>query len=151
MVRALARSVTREERAKRATHYTIRCARKVVELPGKEGTVPAELMAMKLGPFLLLTMPGEPMVEYGFRIERAIADRAVPIVVGYANGNIGYIATEASYAVGGYEPEMSRMRPEAEELICRELDGLADQVIGDVFRTFNKHPINVPKEQAGKR
>lgn len=145
VARTLARSATREERAGRATHYAIRCAREVVELPGKEGTVSAELMAMKLGPFLLLTMPGEPMVEYGFRIEEAIGDRAVPIVVGYANGNIGYIATEAAYEVGGYEPEMSKLAPEAEEILCEALDRLADQVIGDVFRTFNKHEINVPK------
>jgi neutral ceramidase len=150
VVRALARSATREERAKRATHYAIRCARETVELPGKDGPVRAEMMAMKLGPFLLLTMPGEPMVEYGFRIERAIGDRAVPLVVGYANGSIGYIATAAAYEVGGYEPEMSKLAPDAEEIICRQLDGLADRVIGDVFRTFNKHEINVPKGQAGK-
>ncbi|MFO0891595.1 MAG: hypothetical protein U0790_20930 [Isosphaeraceae bacterium] len=122
-----------------------------MNLPGKEGPVPAELMAMKLGPYLLLTMPGEPMVEYGLRIERAIGDRAIPIVVGYANGSIGYIATKASYPVGGYEPEMSKLAPEAEEVICRELDGLADRVIGDVFRTFNKHEVNVPKDQASKQ
>ena len=40
----------------------------------------------EVGPFLFLTMPGEPFVEYGFQIEKAIADRAIPIVVGYANG-----------------------------------------------------------------
>jgi hypothetical protein len=151
VVRALARSATREERARRATHYALRCAREVVDLPGKEGIVHAELMAMKLGPFLLLTMPGEPMVEYGFRIERAIGDRAIPIVVGYANGSVGYIATAAAYEVGGYEPEMSRLTPQAEDIICRELDGLADRVIGDVFRTFNKHEINVPKDRAGSK
>ena len=69
---------------------------------------------MKVGPFLFLTMPGEPMVEYGFKLEAAIADRAIPIIVGYANGRIGYIATEASYEVGGYEPETSQLAPEAE-------------------------------------
>jgi neutral ceramidase len=151
VVRALARSATREGRAGRATHYAVRCARGVVELPGKKGAVPAELMAMKLGPFLLLTMPGEPMVEYGFRIERAIGDRAIPLVVGYANGSVGYIATKAAYEVGGYEPETSKLAPEAEDIICRELDDLAGQVIGDVFRTFNKHEINVPKDRAGKQ
>ncbi len=139
-VRALARSVIREELRRRASHYRIRCAREIVVLPGKEGPVRAELQAIKIGPYLLLTMPGEPMVEYGFTMERAIGDRAIPIVVGYANGNIGYIATAEAHKVGGYEPGQSRLRPEAEAVLYRELDRLADRVVGDVFETFSKHP-----------
>ena len=144
VVRALAHAATREERARRPSHYKIRCAREVVSLSGKDGTaVDAELMAMKVGPYLFLTMPGEPMVEMGFRIESMIADRAIPIVVGYANGSIGYIATSEAHAVGGYEPGMSPLAPQAEPQIYDALDSLADQVIGDVFRVFNKHPAEV--------
>ena len=44
------------------------------------------------------------MVEYGLQLEKAIADRAIPVVVGYANGGIGYIATAKSFEEGGYEP-----------------------------------------------
>ena len=51
------------------------------------------------------------MVEYGFRLEKAIADQAVPIVVGYANGNIGYICTAQDHREGGYEPSYSSSRP----------------------------------------
>ena len=109
-------------------------------LPGKDGPVEAELMAMKVGPYLFLTMPGEPFVEYGLRLEKAIADRAIPIVVGYANGGIGYIATAEAHKYGGYEPTQSPLRPEAEPEIHRELNRLADRVIGDVFETFSKHP-----------
>jgi hypothetical protein len=77
-----------------------------VTLPGaKDGEkIQCELQAMKIGRFLLVTMPGEPMVEYGFRLEKAIADRAIPIVVGYANGHIGYICTKQAFTEGGYEP-----------------------------------------------
>lgn len=145
VIRALARAVTREELSHRQTHYPIRVASEIISLPGKEGPVEAELMAMKIGPYLLLSMPGEPMVEYGFKIEEAIADRAVPIVVGYANGGIGYIATEDSYEVGGYEPKMSRLAPEAEGIILAELGELADRVVGDVFESFSKHPRDVKK------
>jgi hypothetical protein len=81
------------------------------------------------------------MVEFGFHIETAIADRAIPIVVGYANGSIGYIATAESYKVGGYEPGQSRLKPEAEALIYEQLDLLADRVVGDVFESFSKHPV----------
>ncbi|MFO0952532.1 MAG: hypothetical protein U0835_15570 [Isosphaeraceae bacterium] len=140
VVRALARSMIREEKTKRPTHYKIRVARDRLTLPGKDGPVMAELMAMKIGPYLLLTMPGEPMVEYGFKLEKAIADRAVPIVVGYANGSIGYIATADAHKVGGYEPKQSPLLPQAEGEILQWLGVLADQVVGDVFESFSKHP-----------
>jgi hypothetical protein len=140
VVRAASRSAVREELSRRKPHYTIRCASKVVSLPGKEGTVRAELQALRVGPYLFLTMPGEPMVEFGYHIEAAIADRAIPIVVGYANGSIGYIATAQAYKVGGYEPGQSRLTASAEAVIYEQLDLLADQVVGDVFESFSKHP-----------
>mgnify|MGYP003630203359 FL=1 len=151
VVRTLACSVTREQLAGRTQHYQVRVANSKISLPGKEGRVDAELMAMKIGPYLLLTMPGEPMVEYGFKMEEDIADRAIPIIVGYANGNIGYIATEDAYQVGGYEPNTSKLTPEAEAMLLTELSLLADRVIGDVFESFSKHPKDVKKrEQAEK-
>lgn len=133
VIKALAQSAIREELAQRPPHYAIRSASTVVMLPGKKDRVRAELQALKVGPYLFLTMPGEPMVEYGFHLERAIADRAIPIVVGYANGSIGYIATAQAHEEGGYEPVTSRLAPEAEIVILEELGRLADQVIGDVY------------------
>jgi neutral ceramidase len=147
VVRTLARSVTREELRKRAEFYSIRVASSVVSLPGKQGRIDAELQAMKIGPFLLLTMPGEPMVEYGFKLEKMIADRAIPIIIGYANGHIGYIATSDAYKVGGYEPNTSKLAPEAELIILTELGRLADRVVGDVFESFSKHPKDVKKRE----
>lgn len=147
VVRSLAREVTRERLANRESYYAIRVASTKVSLPGRTGRIEAELQAMKIGPYLLLTMPGEPMVEYGFKLENAIEDRAIPIIVGYANGNIGYIATEAAYNVGGYEPNTSKLLPEAEALILDELSRLADRVIGDVFESFSKHPKDVKRRE----
>lgn len=151
VVRALAHNVIRERLAERPNYYPIRVASEVITLPGKEGPVDAELMAMKIGPYLLLTMPGEPMVEYGFKLEQAIADRAIPIIIGYANGNIGYIATEDSYQVGGYEPNRSRLKPESERLILATLGELADRVVGDVFESFSKHPGDLQRRQADEK
>ncbi len=148
VVRTLAHDVTRERLRERPSYYAIRVANSVVSLPGKEGRVEAELQALKIGPYLLLTMPGEPMVEYGFKLEAAIADRAIPIIVGYANGNIGYIATAQAYDVGGYEPNTSKLAPEAEQVILRELNVLADRVMGDVFESFSKHPQDVKRREA---
>lgn len=151
VVRALARSVTREQLRQRESFYPIRVASSVIELPGKEQPVSAELMAMKIGPFLLLTMPGEPMVEYGFKLEQAIADRAIPIIIGYANGNIGYIATAESHEVGGYEPNRGPLKPGAEAVLLRELGRLADQVVGDVFESFSQHPPDKEKREAEEK
>jgi len=147
VVRTLARNVTREQLKKRPSYYAIRVASSVVSLPGKEGRISAELSALKIGPYLLLTMPGEPMVEYGFKLEKAIADRAIPIIVGYANGHVGYIATRDSYQVGGYEPNRSKLAPEAEAIILTELGHLADRVVGDVFESFSKHPKDVKRRK----
>ena len=149
--RAAAFSITREQLQKRETFYQIRVASEVIELPGKEQPVKAELMAMKVGPFLFLTMPGEPMVEYGFKLEQSIADRATPVIVGYANGNIGYIATAAAHEVGGYEPNRSHLKPEAEAILLKELGKLADRVVGDVFESFSKHPKDMVKREAEEK
>ncbi|MEO6809835.1 MAG: hypothetical protein ABI353_12045 [Isosphaeraceae bacterium] len=140
VVRSLARSLVREERSKRPTVYKIRCASERVTLPGKDGPLETELMALKVGPYLFLTFPGEPMVEYGFKLEQDIADRAIPIIVGYANGYIGYIATAKAYPEGGYEPIQSPLTAEAEHVLLKNLNQLADRVIGDVFESFSKHP-----------
>lgn len=148
VMRTLAGNVIREKLRDRPEHYPIRVASSVVSLPGKEGKIDAELMAMKIGPYLLLTMPGEPMVEYGFKLEKTIADRAIPIVVGYANGHVGYIATAVSHKEGGYEPESSKLAPEAEPIILTELNRLADRVVGDVFESFSKHPKDVKNREA---
>lgn len=151
VTRSLAGAVTREKLKQRTDYYPIKCASTVIELPGKEGPVLSELMAMKVGPYLFLTMPGEPMVEYGFKLEAAIQQRAIPIIVGYANGNIGYIATTESYKFGGYEPGTSKLAPEAEPIILKELGKLADLVNGDIFESFSKHPKDIAKREAEEK
>ena len=151
VARAAAYSVTREQLRHRESFYQIRVASEVIDLPGKEQPVRAELMAIKVGPFLFLTMPGEPMVEYGFKLEKAIADRATPIIVGYTNGNIGYIATADAHPVGGYEPNRSHLKPEAEAIILQQLGVLADRVVGDVFESFSKHPKDQEKREAEEK
>lgn len=136
VVRAADLSVVREQRATRKSIYPLKCATSVIELPGKKEKLSCEMQALRVGDFLLLTIPGEPMVEYGFQIEKAIADRATPIVIGYANGHLGYICTAKSHEFGGYEPNSSPLLPEAEPLILEELGRLSDKVLADVFESF---------------
>jgi hypothetical protein len=148
VVRAADRAAVREEMAGRPKVYPIKCASAVVELPGKQGPVRGEFQALRVGPFLFLTIPGEPFVEYGFQVEEAIADRAVPIVVGYANGHLQYICTAKAHEEGGYEPNHSTLAPEAEPIILRQLEMLADRVIGDVFESYApKAPVESGAKQ----
>ncbi|WP_010583708.1 hypothetical protein [Schlesneria paludicola] len=145
VVRATDHAAIREELAKRKTVYPLKCVTSVVQLPGKTERVACEMQALRVGEFLFLTIPGEPMVEYGFQIEKAIADRATPIVVGYANGSLGYICTEESHKYGGYEPNLSPLLPEAEPLILEELGRLADKVLADVFESFRPADYVAPR------
>lgn len=138
-IKAADKSFVREQFTRRPAVYPIRCASEMVTLPSSKmgETVSCELQAIKVGPYLFLTLPGEPFVEYGFRLEKAIADRAIPIIVGYANGDIGYICTAKAFKEGGYEPNNSKSGPEAEEILIAESLKLADRVIGDVFESFS--------------
>jgi neutral ceramidase len=136
VVRTADRVVTREELAKLPKAYPIKVASAVVDLPGKDKKVRCEFQALRVGPYLFLTIPGEPFVEYGFQIEKAIADRAIPIVVGYANGSVQYVCTARAHKEGGYEPNMTPLAPDAEPIIVKHIEALADRVIGDVFESF---------------
>ena len=51
--------------------------------------------------------PDEVFAEIGFQIEETIPGPA--LVLGYSNGNVGYLCTQSSYAEGGYEPSFSWM------------------------------------------
>ena len=91
------------------------------------------------------------MVEYGFKLERAIADRAIPIIVGYANGGIGYIATAKSHEEGGYEPNNCPLTSDGEAVIIKQLGVLADRVIGDVFESFSKTSEGFEESRGGTK
>lgn len=72
---------------------------------------PAEVQVLRVGGQLFVGLPGEPFTELGWRIEeqlpRGTRPQATTFVVGYANANVGYLCTAASYAEGGYEPATS--------------------------------------------
>jgi hypothetical protein len=142
--RASARLAVREELARRTSGYAIRCANETVYLParadllknrrwkdiaGQDGrSVRCDLQALRIGDFLFLTLPGEPMVNYGFQIEKAIGPRAKVFVTGYANGIIGYIVTAESFRGMGYEPESSPLSAAAEKPLLEAITALAARV-----------------------
>ncbi|MSS71564.1 MAG: hypothetical protein EXS64_08750 [Candidatus Latescibacteria bacterium] len=68
----------------------------------KRGYAVLEISAMRIGDLSLVTLPGEVMLEIGQQVEAGLNGKA--IVLGYTNGNPGYLCTDRSYEEGGYEP-----------------------------------------------
>ena len=75
------------------------------------GTLPsdigAEVQALRIGELTIVGLPGEVFLEIGAQIEKTISGPS--LVLGYSNGNVGYLCTQSSYAEGGYEPSFSWM------------------------------------------
>ncbi|MCC7492601.1 MAG: hypothetical protein IT204_09655 [Fimbriimonadaceae bacterium] len=84
------------------------------------GTQPAEVQLLRLGPVDFLSIPAEYFVELGLAIKQQCHPRRA-VVLGYANGMVGYVAPREAYARGGYECTFissSRVGPGAGELLA---------------------------------
>jgi hypothetical protein len=65
----------------------------------------AELFAVSLGPITMLGMNAEVFSEFTDWL-RAAGNGTV-CVIGYANGDLGYLPTRTAYSEGGYEVEVA--------------------------------------------
>ncbi len=72
-------------------------------------TIPIELQVLALDDIALISLPGEIFFEIGEEIRRR-SPFAVTFPVGYANGAIGYVPTQAEVPFGGYEVIQARAR-----------------------------------------
>ena len=95
----------------------------------------AELFAFRLGDVILVGANAEVFSEFTDWL-RAGTEQKV-YVIGYANGDMGYLPTQAAYAEGGYEVEVAHLfyggfRPKAGglELLAREAKTLMQQIAG---------------------
>jgi len=95
-----------------------------------DGTVPetiaAPLQVIRVGDLALVGVPGELFSGLGRQIKDALPDTQT-FIVGYVNGDVGYIPDRAAYAGGGYEIEEAyryygypaALAPEAGEMIVK--------------------------------
>ena len=87
---------------------------------GRAGVQQAEVQVLSLGDRDFVAIPAEYFVEYGLRIKRRPI-RGWAIIVGYANGMVGYVPTREAFRRGGYETTFtgsSKLAPEAGELLA---------------------------------
>jgi neutral ceramidase len=95
----------------------------------------AELFALRLGDVILLGANAEVFSEFTDWLRAGTTQKVH--VVGYANGDMGYLPTRAAYAEGGYEVEVAHLfyggfRPKAGglELLAREAKTLLQEIAG---------------------
>lgn len=113
--------VTEElNRAKSARLYasiTDFYARETSTLPA--GRLPIELQGVRINDAAFIAVPAEVFVEIGLCLKQRAPHRI--FIVGIANGYIGYLATAAAHADGGYEVVSSKVAPEAEDVLIEEM------------------------------
>ncbi len=84
------------------------------ELLAREG-LPAhersQMQRLTIGPLTLIAIPGEPVQEIGYRLEKELFDTNCQCrqpcelwAIGYTNDMVGYLVTERQKLEGGYEP-----------------------------------------------
>ena len=88
-----------------------------------------DIQAIRIGRFIFLGIPGEAFSEYAEKIESMSPGGMRIIIVNYANGYLGYIPTAQAYEVMGYEPSSSPLRPEAEQVLLREIKEMIAEVV----------------------
>jgi hypothetical protein len=86
--------------------------------------VPCGVQVLRIGPVGLVALPVEPFTATGLAV-RAVPQPPLCMLVGYANGCLGYLPTPQSYPYGGYEVETAHrfyrlplpLGPDAEPLV----------------------------------
>jgi Neutral/alkaline non-lysosomal ceramidase, N-terminal len=85
-----------------------------------------DVEAWALGDVVLVAVPGELFASLGARI--AAASPSPALVLGYANGYVGYLVDEAAHAAGTYEALASPFAPGAGERVGEAARVLAHRV-----------------------
>ncbi|MHB8954870.1 MAG: hypothetical protein ACYC4U_18010 [Pirellulaceae bacterium] len=103
--------------------------RPVAEMPASE-RVEARIAAIRAGEAAFLFLPGEPFAETALAVRKASAF-PFTAVIGYAEGSIGYIPTDAAFAEGGYETGpggWSYLVPGSESIVQAAASDLLDRL-----------------------
>lgn len=97
----------------------LRTLRRQIELAPKDtGGKPQGLTlhGLRLGDAVIVSLSAETFVEYA-RHGMAVSPATETLVLGYTDGNIGYLCTDNVYEEGGYEASTTRVAPGSEALV----------------------------------
>lgn len=97
---------------------------------GAGPTEETEVQAMAIGDLALIALPGEFFAESGLRL-RDRSPFPYTVVIGYANGCLGYVPPASAFEEGGYETRLSpwsRVAPDAEAAILEAAGGVLDEL-----------------------
>jgi len=92
----------------------------VLERIRRMGAQPAEVQVIFLDEYAYTGIPAEYFVQHGLRIKEQCYPRRA-LVVGQANGMVGYVPHREAFARGGYETtfcDSSRLAPEAGDMLA---------------------------------
>lgn len=86
------------------------------------------IKVIKIGNFWFIGLPGEPVVEYGLKIEKEMAGLGKVFVMGYTTGDAGYIPVEHMFKEGGYEAQCP-YTPSCEKEILNTVNQLVTSIL----------------------
>jgi neutral ceramidase len=96
------------------------------QFEGREFDV--EIQVFRIGDVVTLcAVPAEMFVEFGLQVKRKLR-KLNPLMVGYANGFIGYVLTEEAYREGGYESLSTFLEPNAGTRIVETVERLSEKL-----------------------
>ena len=75
------------------------------------GPLRAEVQAMRIGDFILISFPGEAFAEVGLNIKQQ-SPFEFTCLTSCSNGSIGYAPTADAYGGDAYEDALTRLAPE---------------------------------------
>ena len=118
--------------------------------------VPFRIHGISLGPVVLVGMEGEMFCEYQLSLSRSSPFTTSTIVVGYANGCVGYVPTENEVPLGGYEcchsfrvyGRASNLASSAERVVVRESRSLLSSLHA---RSSSLHQERKKEKKAGRK
>jgi neutral ceramidase len=96
------------------------------------GSTRTTVSAIRIDEWLIGTLPGEPVTLLGDKVrELSPVPPDKTIVVGYAQGEIGYVMTAEDWLLGGYEPSITEWGPLEGEMIAEHLGELFPLAVSD--------------------
>ncbi len=106
-------------------HKDIMCPRKYAAVAEnfRNTTIDVPATAIKIDQFTWVTFPGELFHEIGQNIKK-ITHSHYPFIMGYCNGDVGYLPTQQAYSEGGYEPWATQFDPVTQKIFMKGIESL---------------------------